>query len=78
MCLWTGSYTLAIVLAEALGLEDYAQELKNLRHRCGRGSSPPGCQGIYDAKEAGIPPELLEKYYHFDGQYTFAKTYAAR
>ncbi len=69
------AYTLAIVLAEALGLEGLRSRVKIYATDVDEEALHQGRQGIYDAKEiAGIPPELLEKYFdRFDGQYTFRK-----
>jgi len=69
------AYTLAIVFAEALGLEALRSRVKIYATDVDEEALHQGRQGIYDAKEvAGVPPELLEKYFdRFDGQYTFRK-----
>jgi len=69
------AYTLAIVLAEALGLEELRSRVKIYATDVDEEALHQGRQGIYDAKEvAGVPPELLEKYFdRFDGHYTFRK-----
>lgn len=69
------AYTLAILLAEILGVEEFRSRVKIYGTDVDAESIHQARQATYDIKEvADIPPKLLEKYFeHFDGRYTFRK-----
>ncbi|PSB33210.1 CheR family methyltransferase [Chlorogloea sp. CCALA 695] len=67
------AYTLAMVLAEVLGLEEFHQKVKIYATNVDEIALHQARQATYNAKEVeGIPPPLLERYFnHSNGSYTF-------
>ncbi len=67
------AYTLAMVLAEVLGLEEFHQKVKIYATNVDEIALHQARQATYNAKEVeGIPPPLLERYFnHSHGSYTF-------
>lgn len=67
------AYTLAMVLAEVLGLEEFHQRVKIYATNVDEIALHQARQATYNAKEVeGIPPPLLERYFnHSHGSYTF-------
>lgn len=67
------AYTLAMVLAEVLGVEQFRSRVKIYATDVDEEALTQARQAIYDANEvACIPSELLEKYFGFsDSRYTF-------
>jgi two-component system CheB/CheR fusion protein len=69
------AYTLAMVLAEAIGHETFRERVKIYATDVDEGALAVARQGAYSAKETeGVPPELLEKYFErHDARYVFRK-----
>lgn len=69
------AYTMAILLAEALGVEQFRERVKIYATDVDEEALHQSRQAIYSAKEvADIPPELLEQYFeHSNSHYTFRK-----
>ena len=69
------AYTLAILLAEALGVEQFRERVKIYATDMDEEALHQARQAIYSAKEvADIPPELLAQYFeHSNSHYTFRK-----
>ena len=67
------AYTLAMVLAEVLGLEEFHQKVKIYATNVDEIALHQARQATYNAKEVeGIPPPLLERYFnHSNGSYIF-------
>ena len=67
------AYTLAMVLAEVLGVEQFRAKVKIYATDIDEEALNQARHAVYDAKDvASIPPELLEKYFGFsDNHYTF-------
>ena len=67
------AYTLAIVLAEALGVEQYMARVKIYATDVDEEALTQARHAIYEPKEVvDIPPELLEQYFESsNGNYTF-------
>src|SRR3954452_15709927 len=69
------AYTLAIVLAEMLGVAEFRDRVKIYATDVDEDSLAQARHGSYSAREVrGIPPELLEKYFEQSGgRYVFRK-----
>jgi len=69
------AYTLAIVLAEALGPEAFRSRVKIYATDVDEQALTFARHAAYDAKQLeGVPPELVEKYFErHDSRYTFRK-----
>ncbi len=69
------AYTLAIVLAEALGIDQFRSTVKIYATDIDEEALQQARLGIYNAKEVeSIPPQLLEKYFERnESYYTFRK-----
>jgi two-component system, chemotaxis family, CheB/CheR fusion protein len=69
------AYTLAIVLAEALGPEAFRSRVKIYATDVDEQALTLARHAAYDAKQLeGVPPELVEKYFaRQDSRYTFRK-----
>jgi two-component system, chemotaxis family, CheB/CheR fusion protein len=69
------TYTMAIVLAEVLGEEAYAQRVKIYATDVDEHALSQARHGVYDAKTVeSVPPELLDRYFErVDRQYVFRK-----
>jgi two-component system, chemotaxis family, CheB/CheR fusion protein len=69
------SYTIAILLAEALGWEDFQRRVKIYATDVDEEALEQARTGTYTAKQAaGVSPELLEKYFRQNGSsYVFDK-----
>ncbi len=69
------AYTLAIVLAEALGAEQFRERVKIYATDVDDDALARARQGSYDAREVeGLPPELLDRYFEpQDGRHVFRK-----
>src|SRR5215217_246376 len=69
------AYTIAIILAEALGLEAFQQRVKIYATDVDDDALNSARHATYSARHVeGVPPELLGKYFdHADGIYTFRK-----
>lgn len=64
------AYTLAIILAEALGMEQYLQRVQIFATDVDTSAIKEAQQGIYSAAEvANIPPKQLEKYFEEKNDY---------
>ncbi|HEY6798298.1 MAG TPA: CheR family methyltransferase [Kineosporiaceae bacterium] len=69
------AYTLAIVLAEAIGIEDVRDRVKIYATDVDDNALAQGRQGSYGPREIrNVPAELLQKYFEVQGQhYIFSK-----
>ena len=69
------AYTLAMILAEAMGVAAYKERVKIYATDIDEEALTRARQAAYDAREvAGVPANLLEKYFEqVDGLYTFRK-----
>jgi two-component system, chemotaxis family, CheB/CheR fusion protein len=69
------AYTLAIVLAEMLGVAEFRDRVKIYATDVDEEALSVARHGIYSAREVrGVPPELLERYFEFSGGgYVFRK-----
>jgi len=69
------TYTLAMMLAEALGVEAFRERVKIFATDADEEALQQARQGTYSSREvAGIPPELLEKYFEYSNDhYSFNK-----
>jgi two-component system CheB/CheR fusion protein len=69
------AYTLAIMLAEAVGIDEFRERVKIYATDVDEEALARARQAAYSAKEvANVPPELLEKYFEENnGRYTFNK-----
>ena len=69
------AYTLAIVLAEALGQDAFRSRVKIYATDVDEEALTIARQAAYDSKQLeGVPPALVEKYFERqDGRYTFRK-----
>lgn len=69
------AYTLAIILAETLGVDEFHTKVKIYGTDMDEDALHQARQATYDTKEVGgIPPTLLDKYFeHFEDRYTFRK-----
>ncbi len=69
------AYTLAIILAETLGVDEFRARVKIYGTDMDEDALHQARQAIYDTKEVGgIPPNLLAKYFEqFEDRYTFRK-----
>jgi two-component system CheB/CheR fusion protein len=69
------AYTLAMLLAEALGADDFRQRVKIYATDIDENALTEGRSASYDAKAVeSVPPELLERYFEqSNGRYTFRK-----
>ncbi len=69
------AYTLAIVMAEALGIEQFKSRVKIYATDIDDEALSQARYGTYSAKEvSSVPPELLERYFdRTDSHYTFRK-----
>jgi two-component system CheB/CheR fusion protein len=69
------AYTLAILLAEALGSENFRQRVKIYATDVDEEALAEARSGAYDAKAVeSVPAEFLDRYFeHHNGRYTFHK-----
>ena len=69
------AYTLAILLAEALGPESFRQRVKIYATDVDEGALSEARAATYDARAVeSVPPEMLSKYFEqHNGRYTFDK-----
>ena len=69
------AYSLAIVLAEALGIEQFRERVKIYATDIDEGTLAKARLACYEARDVqGVPPELLEKYFTLAAnRYTFHK-----
>jgi two-component system, chemotaxis family, CheB/CheR fusion protein len=69
------AYTLAIILAEAMGADDFRQRVKIYATDIDEEALTEARAASYDAKAVeSVPPELLERYFeHVNGRYMFRK-----
>src|SRR4051812_23769966 len=69
------AYTLAIILAEILGSDDYRERVKIYATDVDDEALAKARQAVYTEREvAGVPPKMLEKYFdRADTTYTFRK-----
>ena len=69
------AYTAAMVLAEALGIDQYRERVKIYASDADEQALSRARQAVYSAREVtGIPPHLLDKYFeHIDHRYIFRK-----
>jgi two-component system, chemotaxis family, CheB/CheR fusion protein len=69
------AYTLAMILAEAMGPEDFRQRVKIYATDIDEEALTEARAASYDAKAIeSVPPELLEKYFeHVNSRYVFRK-----
>ena len=69
------TYTLAMLLAELMGTQDYKERVKIYATDVDEEALTNARQASYDEREAaGVPPPLLEKYFeHTNGVYLFRK-----
>jgi two-component system CheB/CheR fusion protein len=71
------AYTLAIVLAEAMGPDGFRDRVKIYATDADEGALAVARHGIYAPRQVeGVPPELLERYFErTDNQYTFRRDF---
>ncbi|MDQ2635312.1 MAG: PAS domain-containing protein, partial [Actinomycetota bacterium] len=69
------AYTLAMILAESLGIDEFRRRVKVYATDIDEGALTEARAATYDAKAVeSIPPDLLERYFqHSNGRYTFRK-----
>jgi two-component system, chemotaxis family, CheB/CheR fusion protein len=69
------AYTLAMILAEAMGIAAYKERVKIYATDIDEEALTRARQASYDAREvAGVPPNLLERYFEqVDGLFSFQK-----
>lgn len=69
------AYTLAIILTEALGPEEFRDRVKIYATDIDDDALAKARQAVYDAKQvAGLPVHILERYFEpVDGKYMFRK-----
>jgi two-component system, chemotaxis family, CheB/CheR fusion protein len=71
------AYTLAMVLAEELGLDQFRERVKIYATDVDEDALNTARQAAYQERQVeGVPPELLAKYFdHLDGLYVFRKDF---
>lgn len=69
------AYTLAMILAESLGIDEFRRRVKVYATDVDEGALTEARAATYDAKAVeSIPPDLLARYFqHSNGRYTFRK-----
>ncbi|OBK74893.1 CheR family methyltransferase [Mycobacterium sp. 1274761.0] len=69
------AYTLAMILAEAMGVDDFRQRVKIYATDVDEDALTEARAAAYDAKAVdSVPPGLLERYFeHVNGRYVFRK-----
>jgi two-component system CheB/CheR fusion protein len=74
------AYTIAMVLAEELGLDEFQRRVKIYATDVDDDALNAARHATYGARHVeGVPPELLAKYFdHADGNYTFRRTFAGK
>ena len=71
------AYTIAMVLAEELGAEQYRERVKIYATDVDEDALNAARQAAYTARQVeSVPPDLLERYFeHLDGMYVFRKDF---